>query len=364
MKKALAILFLLLSPAVFAQQSEWPTPEVEQMYKNAKQYLMAGDLRQAIITYQQAINLAPEKMVLYRDLAQAYYLAGGYDDALKIIEPLMKSGDADEQTYQVKAACLIAAKENKKAKTVIQEGMKRYPHSGMLYHEMSKMYEADEDLPAALRSLLDGIRNDPAYHVNYYDAARLYMGTKKPIWAVIYAEIFLNIEQHTPRADETRDMLLGAYMRLYNSLGTGKVQKYKDKKAPVINPNDFENAVALTYLKLSPIVSDGINTENLIMLRTRFLIEWFTHYSEKYPFTMFKRMDNMLRNGYFDAYNQWVFGKIDNPQVFEAWKNFHAEALPALEKWLEANPYHPVAGDFYNNKKVDDIFIKEEKKGE
>ncbi len=324
--------------------------------------MMQGNMPQAIVTYQQAINLAPDKMVLYRDLAQAYYLSGNYDDALKVLEPIMKNKDADEQSYQIKAACQTATKDIKKAKSTLQEGLKRYPNSGILYHDLGKIYEEDNQLVYALESWLNGIQADPAYHVNYYEAARTYMGTKKPVWAVIYAEMFLNIEQHTPRADETRDMLLGAYMRMFQSLGTtGGIPKYKDKKKPISFGNTFEDAVSLTYLHLSPVISDGINTENLIMLRTRFMMDWTRNYAAKYPFSLYSRLNDMLQNGQFDTYNQWIFGKIDNPQDFEIWKKFHSDAMPAFEKWLGEHNYRPIASDFYNNKVVDDIFIKEKK---
>jgi tetratricopeptide (TPR) repeat protein len=349
---------------LLAQDSGWPSPEVAQMYNAARGDLMRGNIQQAIITYRNAIQLAPEKMILYRDLGQAYYLAGEYDETHKILEPIIKSGEADAQSFQIAGSAYVAQKEKKKAKNILQKGLERYPHSGLLFHELGRMYEMDEQPVYALETWLDGIEADPAYHINYYEAARMYMGTQKPVWAVIYAEMFLNIEQQTPRANETRDMLLGAYQRLYKMLGTGEIPKFKGgnkQKLAATAGNTFEEAVEHTYLKLSPVVSDGITTENLIMLRTRFLMEWMKAYAGKYPISLFNRLDDMLRNGYFDVYNQWVFGKIDNPQQFDAWKKFHPDAIPKLEAWLGEHPYRPVAADFYNSKKVDGIFIKEKK---
>ena len=328
------------------------------MYKNARAYLMQGNTQQALITYQQAIKLAPDKMILYRDLGQAYHSSGSHTQAIDVLEPVIKSGEADDQEYHIYAASLLSKNDRKKAKAALQEGLKKFPNSGPLYHETGLMLEEDKDLPSALRTWLTGIEFDPSYHLNYYEAARTYMGTYKPVWAVIYAEVFLNIEKYTPRADETRDMLLGAYMRLYESLGTGELPKFKEHKSgnTAEAGDSFEDAVLNTYLKLSPVVSDGITTENLTMLRTRFMMEWSTQYAGKYPFSMFSRMNDMLRDGYFDAYNQWVFGNIDNHQVFEAWKTFHPDALPAFETWLEQHPFKPAPGEFYNPKQVDGIF--------
>lgn len=319
--------------------------------------MMQGDLKQAIITYKQAIQLAPEKMVLYRDLAQAYYLTSNIDAAQATLEPILKSGEADEQAYSIAAGCLATKKETKKAKTLLQEALKRYPHAGMLYNQLSKIQEQEADNEGALTTLLTGIEQEPAYHVNYYDAARMYMSTNQPVWAVVYAELFLNIEQQTARATETKDMLLGAYMRLFARMADKELPKYKGTAATT-TVQGFADAVYTTYLKLSPVVSDGINTENLIMLRTRFMMEWSKNYAQRYPFSMFSRMDDMLRNGYFDMYNQWVFGNIDNPQQFDAWTKFHPEAIGKIEQWLAAHPYRPIAADAYNPKAVKGIFIQ------
>ncbi len=348
--------FMLLAGISSANaQTIWPTPEVEQMYKQAREYHSQGNLRQAVIMYQQAIRIAPNIPLLHRELAHTYYLAKGYNEAITTLEPLIKSGEADAEAYRIMAASLLATNEQKKAKNILKKGITEYPNSGLLYHEMGLMYETDGEIVYALESWLDGIENDPTYHVNYYDAARTYMNTNKTVWAILYAETFINIEQYTPRANDTRKMLLTAYGQLFNSLATGEIPKFGSKSSKNM---DFEKAVYDTYIKLSPVISDGITTENLIMLRTRFMMNWVEEYARKYPYTLFSRHDFLIRNGYFDSYNQWLLGKAENPQQYEAWNKFHQEAIPAFQSWLQQNPYHPLKEDFYNEKEVDGIFRK------
>lgn len=359
LKHILAVCGLFLYTSVGAQ-SEWPTPEVEQLYKQARESLSRGNLKQAIINYQQVIQIVPTKMVLYRDLGQAYYLAGAYDEAIKTLDPIIKSGEADEQSYQITATCLAAADEKKKAKTVLKDGLTKFPHSGLLYHEMGVMHENEKEYVYALETWLDGIQNDPGYHLNYYEAARTYMNTNKPAWALLYGEMFVNMEQHTPRANETRSMIMAAYRRIFTSLANGEVPKFEGKSKKKVNgrENNFEEAVYTTFIKLSPVVSDGITAENLVMLRTRFIMDWYHTYAFTYPFSLFSRQQDMIRNGFFDAYNQWLFGRAENMQVYEAWNKFHKDAIPSLEQYLRDNPYRPVGGDFYNDKTVDGIFLK------
>jgi tetratricopeptide (TPR) repeat protein len=317
--------------------------------------MMQGNLQQAIVTYRQAIQLDPGQMILHRDLGRAYYLSGNSEQAADILEPIMKSGEADEQTYQVMSSIQTASGDKKKAKSTLQKGITRYPQSGILYHDLGKLYEEQNEMEDALTAYLSGIQLDPAYHLNYYEAAKSYYMTDKPVWTVLYGEIFINMEQQTPRSFETREILLNAYKKIYYTVPQGDIPKYS-KNAKQETVNSFEAAVLAGLMKLSPVVSDGVTTENLTMLRTRFAMDWIANNTNKYPFALFTQYDKMLRNGYFEAYNAWLFGKVENAQQHEAWLKFHAEAMPAFEAWQKQNKLKPASGDFYNDKAVSGLF--------
>lgn len=357
LKRCTCTLIIVLSGFRGFSQTNWPSPEVEQMYLEARGFLTRGNFQQAIMVYSRAVRIAPDIMILQKDLANAYYLSGYNEEAEKTLEPVIKSGQADEECYQIMAAALLADKEDRKAKNVLQKGMERYPHSGILFNQAGKMYEELQKEEDALKTWLQGIEADPAYHLNYYDAARTYMRTSKTVWAIIYAEIFVNLEQATPRSNETRQMLITAYRRLFNSFAIGEIPKFNSRdKADT--PDGFEGAVYNTFLKLSPIVTDGFGMENLVMLRSRFMMDWTMSYTKTYPFTLFNRHDEMIRNGYFDTYNQWLFGRAISSTEYEAWNKFHPKEMPEFENWLKEHPYKPVGTDFYNNGVVTNIFDK------
>jgi tetratricopeptide (TPR) repeat protein len=348
-------LLLLFSVAqAGAQAPVWSSPEVEQLYNQARSYLSSGNLRQAIPIYQQAINLAPDVVLLYRDLANAYYLAGRYELADKTLSPVIESGRADEQCYQIAASSRIAQKEDKKARRILESGIDKFPHSGLLYHEYGKYYDDKNEEEAALKQWLAGIAADPAYRVNYYEAARTYMITSKPVWAILYGELFVNLESQTPRADETRKMLIAAYKKLYSATTTGEVKAFGSNSQEA--PGSFEEAVRQTYMKLAPVVSDGISTETLTMLRARFVMDWMAAHAAKYPYSLFSYQDDLLREGHFDAYNQWLFGRAESVPFYDAWNGFHKGAIPALTAWQARRPLQPSVSDSYNEGKTKGIF--------
>src|SRR5690606_38203915 len=133
-------------------QPMWPTTEVENLYKQAREYHSQGNLREAIVRYQQAIQIAPDIMLLHRELAHAYYLAQGYNEAMATLDHNIKQQQADAENYKIMAQCLVAVKETKKAKKLLRDAITLLPASGPLYNQMGQIYENDNELVYALES--------------------------------------------------------------------------------------------------------------------------------------------------------------------------------------------------------------------
>jgi tetratricopeptide (TPR) repeat protein len=357
----LRLLFLVLFCGIFshsrAQQIVWPSPEVERLYQQAQASLAAGGARQAVPLLKQVAELAPNVPAARRDLAQAYILLGQYDKAHEALDPLFDLGTADESAYRLAASAYDAQKEGKKSKAILRRGLQKYPGSGLLYKELGTAYENEADIETALSTWLEGIEKAPSYHVNYYEAAHAYVYSRKLIWCILYAEIFVNLERQTPRANESRKMLLAAYKRFFFPTAADEAAAKEDKGNRDKEPSTFEEAVIATLRKNLPVVSDGVTTENLTMLRTRFILDWKREWAQKYPFALFQHHDAMLRASHFDAYNQFLFGRVENAQAHDAWTKFHPAAMSAYESWAGANPLKPGDGGFYNDKKVKGIFL-------
>src|SRR5678816_4942833 len=99
----------------------------------------------------------------------------------------------------------------------------------------------------------------------------------------------------------------------------------KDKKQ-----GDFEKAVAETYDKQSSLTAKGITIESLNMIRTRFILEWYANHASKFPFRLFDYQQQLIREGMFEAYNQWLFGTTDNLAAYDNWTKTHASEYDAF----------------------------------
>ena len=353
---------LVSATSLRAQTLHTQNPEVESLYRSAQFFLASGAFTQAIAAYQQAINLAPAEPLLHRDLANAFLLSGNPQRAEKSIMPLIEKDRADAVSYAIAANVQLALKEDKKARKLLDAGIERYPHSGYLFHERGKLWENSGDELKALKEWVAGTVAEPTYHLNYYEAARMYMHTKEPLWAMLYGEIFVNLERATARSGETRKLLLAAYKRLFLAQDAFGEQAF-GKEGKVVAPQSFEEAVKTVFLRLAPVLSDGISTENLTMLRTRFIMNWTAAgFAEKYPFTLFQMHDDLLREGHFDAYNQWLFGRAENAAQYEAWNKFHPEAVRDYEAYYSAHPLLPMAIDAGYNMQISKKLFEQERR--
>jgi len=177
-----------------------------------------------------------------------------------------------------------------------------------------------------------------------------YLGSEHVLWGLLYGEIFLNIEHDTTGDDELKTRLFTGYKTMFDNFANG----IPDRN----NTGTFENAVLRVYSSLTPVISDGITTDNLTMVRARFFMDWFSGYAKKYPYSLFSYQDNLIRSGHFDIYDQWLFGKAEGLPQYEAWNNFHEGDIDRFLKWRSTAKLQPVTADFYNSRDIKGIFNK------
>jgi tetratricopeptide repeat protein len=346
-------------------QQQWPSPEVEQMYRHAQEYTVSGNLKDAVTTYKQAIILAPDKTILYKELGNVQYLSGDFHDAEQTLSALQSSKEMDAQSYRLLAASQAGQQKIKDAKKTLKEGMARFPGSGLLYAESGREYKLENKQEDALNAWLDGIEQAPDYPQNYYEAALIYLHTEKVFWGLIYGEFFLCIKpasradnkQDTLRDGTLKTLLYAGWKKMFDNIGSSQQPEYGHAKTNH-EVKTFEDAVMKIYTMLTPVVSDGITTENLTMVRTRFLMEWFSQYANKYPFSLFAYQDELVRNGRFDIYNEWLFGRSENDVQFDAWNKFHEGDISRFLLWQNGHHIQPRAQQFYNSRSMSGLFGK------
>jgi tetratricopeptide (TPR) repeat protein len=275
-------------------------------------------------------------------------LSGNYKDAVETLQPLMDKRETDEAFYDVLAASWAAQDDARKAKTVLKNGLQHFPASGLLYYDLGHLYDMEKKPEEALKAWEEGINANPGYARNYCNAAKKYLNSEDVMPGLLYGEIYLNIAQDTDDADTLKKMLFSGYKKMFDNIAKpDRVEQSEQQEATA-----FMDAVKKTYAKLTPVVSDGVTTENLTMVRIRFLMDWYDTYGGKYPYSLFAYHDYLVRNGLFDIYNEWLFGKAESITEYKAWNQFHAGEMDIFLEKKAAHGLRPGQTDIYSSEGV------------
>ena len=328
---------LLISIAAVAQ-----TEDPKTLHENAKTFMRQGDFNNAIIILTRALQIDKNNLEMQKDLVMSYYYKRDYEKALDRVKTLIDRDDADVVTYQIAGNVYKALEEVKECDKVYKKGLKRFPNSGPLYSEYGELLWAKKDF-SAIEQWEKGIQVDPAYSGNYYNAARFYFYTKDKVWSLIYGEIFVNMESLSDRGAAMKQLLLEEYKE--KLFADANLMAGQEK-----NKNEFSKAFLDCMSKQSSLANHGITTETLTMIRSRFILEWFDKYASRFPYKLFEYQRQLLQEGVFNAYNQWLFGTIENLATYDNWTKTHDEEYKNFTAFQKTRVFKMPPGQYYQAK--------------
>ena len=340
MKKIFILFILIASIAVttFAQ----PEQSAKELHETAKTFMRQGDYDNAILVIKRALEKDPTNLEILKDLAFLHFLKREYSQAMEVCKPLIERPDADVPTFQILGLTYKAVAEYKECRKLYKKALLKFPTSGVIYNEYVELLAMDNDLNAAIVQWEKVIEVDANYSSNYYNAVKYYSKNQEPdlFWIAIHGENFVNLESYTARTTEIKKTVLEAYKKLYATTDLTSTVKNK-----TVGP--FEKEVLETLNKSTSIAQDGINADNLMAIKTRFVLDWFEGKQTKYPCRLFEHYQHMLKEGIFDAYNQWLYGSVSNPAAYDLWIKTNSKEADAFKKFQTARIYKIPQGQYY-----------------
>lgn len=313
-------------------------PDAKQLHKTAKNFMLQGDFNNAALVLSRALQQEPNNIEIAKDIALNYYLQNDYAKAIEAIKPLLDRDDTDDQCFQIAGNIYKGSGDIKECEKIYKKGLKKFPASGSLYNEYGELlFPMNDEL--AIKQWEKGIEADAGYSGNYYNAAKYYYSTADKIWSIIYGEIFLNIEVLTARTAEIKNIVLDSYKKLFADAGIFENVK---------NKNNFEQAILKTLYNQNSIAASGINPETLTMIRTRFILDWHYNFSATFPFRLFDYHLQLLREGMFDTYNQWIFGAAQNLVAYQAWTAAHPVEYNEFQKFQKGRIFKMQSQQYYH----------------
>lgn len=337
MKRILSVVFIcMMAITALAQQN------ADTLHQAGRNYMRTGDWGNAILVLNRALQQKPGDINIIKDIAYTYYLQKDFANSLQAILPVLDRADADVQCYQIAGTNYRAIEDIKEGKKIYTAGIKKFPNSGVLYSEYGELLWQKKDY-SAIDQWKTGIRVDPNYPGNYYNAARHYYFTTDKVWSLVYGEIFVNLESYTMRTAEIKNILFDGYKKLFSE--SNALNGYDVKRGSA-----FETAFLTTMNTQSAVAATGITPEKLIEIRTAFAKTWFEKFADSFPYRLFDYHKQLITSNMFEAYNQWMFGAAIKPEHYQQWMNDHKEAYDRFNNFQRGRVFKLPAGQYYQNK--------------
>lgn len=335
MKKIVSLSAMLFTCIIsFAQPGD-----AKDIQKSARAYMQSGDFDNAIIVLNRGLQSDNKNLALLKELAMTYYLKQDYTKAVTVVKSMEDRADADVEVFQIAGNVYRAIEMVKDCDKMYKKALKKFPNSGPLYSEYGELLWQKKDF-AAINYWEKGIDVDPSYGGNYYNAAMYYFYSKDKVWSLIYGEIYANMESRSERGTAMRELLLKSYKE--KLFADADIFKGEEK-----NKNEFAKAFLATMDKQFDLAKNGINTEVLTIIRTKFILDWFETYAGKFPFKLFDYQQQLIKDGLFDAYNQWLFGSVENLGAYEAWTKSHPEEYKKFTDFQSSRVFKMPANQHY-----------------
>jgi tetratricopeptide (TPR) repeat protein len=326
----LFIAFTSFSSSVFAQ-------DVNEYYSKAKKFINKSKLDSATFYLSKALEISPDNLEILEDLLYVQYLDRDFVKAVSLGKNLAARADAGVKTFQLVGMTYKEIAEFKEAKKVYDKALLKFPNSGMLYSEYADLFSQMQKPAEAIKLWEKGIEVDPGFNSNYYFASKYYAETNNMVWALLYGETFVNIESLTDRTVEIKQMLAD----LYKHISTPGFLNGKG--------NVFAQSVVSTLSKQPPIPMNNLNVKSLTLMRMNFMNDWNKENNAKFPFKLFEYHNQLIKEGLFDAYNQWLFSAFD-ADAYEAWKQANKQKQAAFQNFVGGRVYKIPAGQYYQTK--------------
>lgn len=329
--------FIAICCLVFTQAVSAQTQTTAQLQETARSFIKQGDYGNAILVLNRAKQQDPENIAVVKDLAMSYYYDGDNTKAVETINTIIDKDGIDDQTFQMAGLIYRRGNMHTEAEKMYRKALKKFPESGPLYNELGELLWDQKNFDA-IKQWERGIESDPSYSKNYYNAAKYYYLTPDKVWSLLYGEIFINMEPLSNKTPEMKQILLNGYKKLF---ADPNVEKSITEKTP------FVRAYAKEIGNQSSITSGGINTETLTMIRTRFILGWFGTADTKFKYRLFSYQQQLLREGLFEAYNQWIFGSAQNLTTYQNWVNNNSKIYDEFLNFQKGRIFKVPAGEYY-----------------
>lgn len=363
------LLLLLFCTAEFAFAQEISDDDMGRKVSHAVKLMDNGQYDESEAVLNAVLDAKPDYYGALYEMAYLHYMKGDYNAAVKQIQKAIQHPSVEDLAYQLLGNAYDYLGNLTKAIATYKEGLKKFPDAGCLYLEQGNMAFGNEEYLEALSYYEQGIAVEPSFLSNYRSAAIVLFNSSEPIWAMLYGEIFMNLERNTARTRMMSGALYDAYRKAI-VIGEEEQQRVVNYHFTQNNTAVFGDGVLTTSFpwmytlmveSIFPKEAGSVDVETLDTMRRAFIVSFFDKLAEDncehYSNVLFDYQRQMAIEGHFEAYNYWLLGQ-GNEKILDKWCETHVEAWTAFVDWANANPMKIDKQHYFHRQQYDNINFK------
>jgi tetratricopeptide (TPR) repeat protein len=168
-------LALAVSPALASQGNDEVTPEVQELYAQARAARQRGDNPTAIAKYQAMIKLAPHLAAAYNNLGMLYFDSHDYARAAEVLQHGMELNPNMPSAAAMLGMSYFQLGKNEKAQPLLEAALRANPKDDQVEMVLVQILINGRKLPEASSRLNDYLARNPKSQEAWYLLGKTYL---------------------------------------------------------------------------------------------------------------------------------------------------------------------------------------------
>jgi tetratricopeptide (TPR) repeat protein len=169
------LLALAVSPALASQGNDEVTPEVQELYAQARAARQRGDNPTAIAKYQAMIKLAPHLAAAYNNLGMLYFDSHDYARAAEVLQHGMGLNPNMPSAAAMLGMSYFQLGKNEKAQPLLEAALRANPKDDQVEMVLVQILINERKLPEASSRLNDYLARNPKSQEAWYLLGKTYL---------------------------------------------------------------------------------------------------------------------------------------------------------------------------------------------
>jgi tetratricopeptide (TPR) repeat protein len=169
------LLALAVSPALASQGNDEVTPEVQELYAQARAARQRGDNPTAIAKYQAMIKLAPHLAAAYNNLGMLYFDSHDYTRAAEVLQHGMELNPNMPSAAAMLGMSYFQLGKNEKAQPLLEAALRANPKDDQVEMVLVQILINERKLPEASSRLNDYLARNPKSQEAWYLLGKTYL---------------------------------------------------------------------------------------------------------------------------------------------------------------------------------------------